>query len=203
LRGGERRRASTARPRPANSWLSLESLDDRSLPSVTQFPIPTPGAEPIGITRGPDGNLWFAELHAIGRITPAGVVTEYSQGLSSDSEPVEIAAGPDGNLWFTEGSSDRIGRITPAGVITEFTIPNTGGRQVFVDGITAGPDGNMWFTEQAGAIGRITPAGIVTVFPTNVAGSSFSEPSLITAGRDGNLWWADEGASSAGLRRRA
>jgi streptogramin lyase len=170
--------------------LSLEPLEDRCLPSVTNFLIPTPATEPMGIARGPDGNLWFSELHAIGRITPGGQVTEFRQGLSPGSEPVEITGGPDGNLWFTEGGTDRIGRITPAGVITEFSIPDTGGRQVFVFGISAGPDGNLWFTEQGGAIGRITPTGVVAVFPLNLG---ISKPNLITAGADGNLWWADEG----------
>jgi len=195
LRGGGKRRAPghvpKARPRPARSRLSLEPLEDRSLPSVTLFPIPTANSQPEGITRGPDGNLYFAEIHAIGRITPGGQITEFRQGLAPDSEPVEITAGPDGNVWFTEGVTDRIGRITPAGVITEFAVPGTGGRQVFVDGITAGPDGNLWFTEQGGAIGRITPTGIVAVFPTNSVGTLPSQPSLISAGPDGNLWWTD------------
>jgi streptogramin lyase len=195
FRGGDKRRTPGhvpgARREPARSRLSLEPLEDRCLPSVTLFPIPSPNSQPEGITRGPDGNLYFAEIHAIGRITPTGQITEFRQGLSPASEPVEITAGPDGNVWFTEGVTDRIGRITPAGAITEFAVPGTGGRQVFVDGITAGPDGNIWFTEQAGAIGRITPTGVVTVFPTNSVGTLVSQPSLITAGPDGNIWWTD------------
>jgi streptogramin lyase len=179
------------RPRPARTRLSLESLDDRCLPSVTLFPILSPNSQPEGIARGLDGNLNFAELHAIGRITPGGQITEFRMGLSPDSEPVALTAGPDGNVWFTEGNTDRIGRITPAGVITEFTVPGTAGGQVFVDGITAGPDGNVWFTEQAGAIGRITPTGTVTVFSTNSPGTPVSQPALIAAGPDGNLWWTD------------
>src|SRR5262245_20368669 len=102
--------ARRSRTRPARSRLSLESLDDRCLPSVTLFPIPSPNTAPEGITRGPDGNLYFAEIHAIGRITPDGQVTEFRQGLSPDSEPVEITAGPDGNVWFTAGVPDRTRR---------------------------------------------------------------------------------------------
>ena len=60
----------------------------------------------------------------IGRITPAGVVTEFSAGITAGSGPYGIAAGPDGNLWFTEFDGDRIGRITPAGVVTEFGAPD-------------------------------------------------------------------------------
>ncbi len=44
---------------------------------ITEFPIPTPNTQPLGITRGPDGALWFTEIAQIGRITTAGVVTEY------------------------------------------------------------------------------------------------------------------------------
>src|SRR5262245_34540933 len=129
LRDGGRRKRTAGRTRPRHR-LELEALDDRLLLSVTEFPIPdTTVARPEGITRGPDGNLWFAESIAdrIGRITPAGVVTQFS--LPFLSQPAEITAGPDGNLWFTETGSSRIGRITPAGVITALAAgitPNSG-----------------------------------------------------------------------------
>jgi streptogramin lyase len=165
-------------------------LEDRCVPSITEFPIPTADSNPFGITRGPDGNLWFTESLAgrIGRITPAGVVTEFTQGLTPGCQPAQITAGPDGNLWFTEQFSDRIGRITPAGVITEFSA----GILPFSEplGITAGPDGNLWFTEQfSDRIGRITPAGVVTVFSVGLTLNS--QPALITAGPDGNLWFTE------------
>src|SRR5262249_21821663 len=78
LRGSGKRRA-TVRKSP-RSRLALEALDERILLSVTEFPIPdTITPRPEGITRGPDGNLWFAESIAdrIGQITPAGVVTQF------------------------------------------------------------------------------------------------------------------------------
>lgn len=65
--------------------------------------------------------MWFTDgdADAIGRITSAGTVTEFSSGLTSDANPKGIVAGPDGNLWFTEKSRPgRIGRITPSGAIT-------------------------------------------------------------------------------------
>jgi streptogramin lyase len=102
---------------------------------------------PDGIAAGSDGNLWFTEFYGdrIGRITPAGAVTEFSTGVSTNSHPDGITAGADGNLWFTEFYGDRIGRITPAGAVTEFS---TGiGAASKPDGIAAGPDGNLWFTE--------------------------------------------------------
>ena len=66
---------------------------------------------PFRIAAGPDGNLWFTEKEGnrVGRITPAGEVTEFS--VTVGSNPWGIAAGPDGNLWFTEYGGNRIGRI--------------------------------------------------------------------------------------------
>jgi streptogramin lyase len=41
--------------------------------------VPTAGSSPTSITVGPDGALWFTEQtgNKIGRITTAGVITEY------------------------------------------------------------------------------------------------------------------------------
>src|SRR5215472_11317162 len=91
--GRGRRKRATVRKRPRHR-LALEALDDRVLLSVTEFPIPdTTVARPEGITRGPDGNLWFTESIAdrIGQITPVGVVTQFS--LPFLSQPSEITAG--------------------------------------------------------------------------------------------------------------
>jgi hypothetical protein len=53
---------------------------------VTEFATGlTPGGEPADIATGPDGNLWFTEqglVGGIGRITPAGDITEYVAGLT-------------------------------------------------------------------------------------------------------------------------
>ena len=133
------------------------------------------GAQPVDITAGPDGNLWFAEFvgDRIGRITPSGVVTEFSVGISPSAEPRGIKVGPDGNLWFTEFGGDRIGRITPSGVVTEFSAGITTGAGPHV--IAVGPDGNLWFTEFYGnRIGRITvsPLAVVGVASRKVHGAA-------------------------------
>src|SRR5262245_31930788 len=89
--------------------------------TVREFPIPTTDrceigstSGPVGITTGPDGNLWFTEVCAsqIGRITPDGIVTEFPLPYRYSS-PQDITTGSDGNLWFNENNGRRIGRITP------------------------------------------------------------------------------------------
>jgi len=158
-----------------------------STQTITEFPVPTVRAGPVGIAVGPDGNLWFTEGagNQIGRITPAGVITEFAL-KASNSWPLQIVAGPDGNLWFTESNSRRIGRTTPTGVITEFIVP---GDFPEPHGIAAGPDGNLWFTDPSywggSRIGRITPEGAFTMFPAH------GWPTDIAAGPDGNLWFTE------------
>ena len=91
--------------------------------TITEFPLSDDRASPADITAGPDGNLWFTEGCAgrIGRITTAGVVTEFPiPGAPGTSMGTGIAVGPDGNLWYTSLSNNQVGRITTAGVVTAF-----------------------------------------------------------------------------------
>src|SRR5262249_38682925 len=68
---------------------------------------------PAQIVAAPDGNLWFSEvgLGQLGRITTAGVVTEFSGAFPAGSAPGEITTGPDGNIWFTQLGGNQIGRF--------------------------------------------------------------------------------------------
>jgi streptogramin lyase len=156
-----------------------------SAQTITEFPVPTANSQPGGITTGPDGNIWFTEFGAskIGRITPAGTITEFP--IAASSNPEMIALGSDGNLWFPEVTANKIGRITPAGAFVDFPILTPAASVI---GIAAGSDGNLWFVlAQASKIGRITPAGVVTEFPVLSAGILL----LIAAGPDGNLWFTN------------
>src|ERR1019366_9283446 len=101
---------------------------------------------PASIVAGPDGNLWFTESHAIGRITPSGAVNEYgtANGLNTGNMLFgDIALGSDGNLWFSDdGTTKAIGRVTPNGTINEFSGGNFDPINSFPNQITAGADGN-------------------------------------------------------------
>ncbi len=175
-------------------WLLFLAPATAGAQAITEYPILTPGAGPISITTGPDGSLWFTEFNAssnnIGRITTAGVITEYSIPGSIEMESAGIVTGSDGNLWFTLadfdlGEAAAIGRITPDGAITEFPLSNPLSGPL---GIAAGSDGNLWFTEaniNGNKIGRITLAGVITEFPIPTQGY----PAGIAAGPDANLWF--------------
>jgi len=108
---------------------------------------------PAGIAVGADGNLWVTEPGAnlIARVTPVGVIEEFSLAEIEGSKPTGIAAGPDGNLWFTEeGGAGAIARINPkTGKLKEYSVGLTPNLKPHA--ITVGGDGALWFTETGGA----------------------------------------------------
>jgi len=168
--------------------------------SISEFPVPTGNSFPLGITAGPDGNLWFTEASTdkIGQINPTThAITEFPiPGPEAEVYPSGIAVGPDGNLWFTEAAGNNIGQINPTThTINQFPLPSgaTG-----PSGITAGPDGNLWFTIDDNKIGQINPTtDAIAVFSPPVARSA-SEPAGITVGPDGDLWFTEHDSNFIG-----
>jgi virginiamycin B lyase len=81
---------------------------------VTEFPIPAGSASPINIAVGPDRNLWYTRGTTLGRVTPAGLITEYSAGV--DARTAGLSAGSDrepptrlvNRLWLADGGGNRI-----------------------------------------------------------------------------------------------
>jgi streptogramin lyase len=151
---------------------------------------------PIGITTGPDGNMWFTvggpnETGVVGRLTPSGHLTQFSVP-SHFPGLFDITVGPDGNLWFAE-LRGKLGRITPTGAVTEISLATPGYELGYNPAfITTGSDGNLWFTEAYGQwVGRITPPGQITRFRGTAADSKglAGGPRAIVAGPDGNLWF--------------
>jgi virginiamycin B lyase len=134
---------------------------------LTEYPLPTApgnGSRAEDITVGPDGNLWFTWSEgssivgpplsrSIGRITPAGSITQFPLGSDPSFASAGITAGPDGNLWFTEPGSNRIGKISVSGAVEHFSIPTPNSLPI---DITVGGDGALWFSEaDASKIGRL------------------------------------------------
>src|SRR5947209_13020404 len=123
--------------------------------AITEFSTGlNPGAGPFDTIAGPDGNVWFTDsgtTPAIGRVTPAGAITEFghADGLNTGSAPDHLTAGADGNVWFTDrgGLTPALGRVTPAGVITEFGHANGLNTGSLPTRIATGPGGNLWFND--------------------------------------------------------
>ena len=150
----------------------------RKLGQITEYTLPG-GSSPKRITREFEGNYWYtgASEEKIGKITPAGTVTEYStEGIS----PVGIASGA-GKIWFA-GTYEVAASMTTAGVVTKYT--TAAGNVVDV---AWGPDSRAWFTATGGKLIAINKSGVMTEYALP-AGTS---PNHITLGPDGNLWFID------------
>jgi streptogramin lyase len=103
-----------------NLWMGLWRSDARvtSLLCVTldgaTSELPLPGADNggiVGLTLGPDGNLWFTlSDNRVGRSTPQGEIS-YFTTTEEYTYPQGITAGPDGNIWFVATAGNLVGRI--------------------------------------------------------------------------------------------
>lgn len=157
---------------------------------------------PWGITKGPDGNIWFAVYEnifneedwndLIGMITPGGKSTLISIG--SFVRPYYITTGLDGNLWLTENGDSFRGIVQFNPLTRSITSYNVYGS--FPIDITTGPDGDLWFTDYNGYIGRINPTtGRIAEYTIPTPNS---EPWGITTGPDGNIWFTEYGGNKIG-----
>lgn len=100
--------------------------------AATDFPISSIAGP---VTAGSDGNVWFTMANgSIGRITPAGVVTEFpvpAAVLPAGTTFIDIRTGPDANLWAST-SNGKLLRITTGATPPRFTdsaqikVPGTG-----------------------------------------------------------------------------
>ena len=70
-----------------------------------------------GIVLGGDGNIWFTSYYdgLIGKITPAGTITEYA-GVAPNTQLNAITAGPQiagaNTLWVTDPTNKGIAKFT-------------------------------------------------------------------------------------------
>jgi virginiamycin B lyase len=136
---------------------AMRATSDTQTGALREFPVPTPDSEPLGLTLGADGALWFIERTAgkVARMTVTGSFTEYP--LAPRAFPQRIVAAPDGAVWFTELGAGKLGRITPDGLLSEH--PITGGPV----GITVGNDRQLYLAlVTAGAVERVDLGGNIT-----------------------------------------
>lgn len=172
--------------------------------AIKEFKLPA-GNDPLGLTPGPGGDVWFTvggSINAIGRVTRAGTIKEFTQGFTSGAAPSDITRGADGNLWFTAVGNppNAIGRVTPRGKIREFVAGTSGSglnAGAAPSNITRGPNGTLWFLDDGTpkAIGRITRTGAIEEF--TLADQVNSQTEDLTAGPDGNMWFTDRGNTRA------
>lgn len=159
--------------------------------AALQIPIPSGDNTSIDSNGlGPDGNVWFAEFNHIGKVTPAGVITEYAYPTQPNiNQYGGVTAGPDGNEWFSESSNNAIGKINPkTGKLTEFKLLQT----CVPSAIVTAKDHHMWFAclTTSPMVGRISMSGSIKLFTGGGAFSSNETEQFAAVGPDGNPWFA-------------
>ncbi|KRC66494.1 hypothetical protein ASE12_18000 [Aeromicrobium sp. Root236] len=163
-------------------------------------------APPGSLVTGSDGNMWFIEAAGwVGRITPAGQITDYP--VPADPDPdrplslTHITPAPDGSLWFTDYWSGRIGRVTTAGQVSilhtlSITIPYDGQMppqtiQVPVKSPIFATDGKLWVLSGGLSTGifvptRVNPADWSTNSFIGGAGDVSADAAVAP---DGTYWY--------------
>jgi streptogramin lyase len=92
----------------APDWNGIGRLAPPS--SIAELPA---CGSPLSITAGPDGNLWYTTASSkVGRITPAGQVTEFATHAVAVSTLWSIASASNGRYVWVLQEDDTIGRIT-------------------------------------------------------------------------------------------
>ena len=158
---------------------------------------------------GTDGALWFTEPHEggnfIGRITTAGVVTQYPAPGPTDG----ITGGRTGRCGlppFMAPSS--LGRITTAGTVTTYPLQTL--QPAGLQSIAAGSDGALWIVDGPGWIGRAAispapaPALSASAPPLGAPGVSYSTTLSASGGTPPySNWTVSSGSLPPGLMLEA
>jgi virginiamycin B lyase len=173
--------------------------------ALTRYVVQYQDSMPIGITIGPDNNLWIAEEKGArieAKDRSGNTITTIPIPFK-DSRPQFITLGPDRNLWFTDHGTHSIGRVkidvlpvTRASifVVDEYSLGPTADPVA----ITAGLDDNLWFTDAGRSlVGRLNPYAPTTdlkEFPVDKG----SSPSGIAADDNGNIWFTEANGNRIG-----
>jgi virginiamycin B lyase len=162
---------------------------------IDEYAIPS-GAAPFFIQIAPDGSKWFTETAGVGRLSPRGVVTEWSVMLEHPDDNMEqLSLDPWDNVWFVERNFDgggaagtnKVRRLNPStNVISTYLVPTLGGTP---SGVVANANGTVWVSEYyANALALLAPLVAphnddVVVPNTRTASSQVASMSRITTPR--------------------
>jgi virginiamycin B lyase len=176
--------------------------------TITEFML-SPNQFGSAITLGPDGALWFGLDGDAGRITTAGVITEFPIPCTNAGG---ITTGRDGALWYQcSASNGSIARITTTGTYVIFPIPVANSN---AHGVATGSDGATWVALNGGTgnIARLSPtltlsagvsgSGTVTSTPSGIScgstcSASFGSGTQVTLNETPASGWVFSGWSGA------
>src|SRR3954469_21822742 len=167
--------------------------------ALKQFKVPTANSQPRAITNGSDGNRWFTEgteftssPAKIGRITPAGVITEFAPGVADGCNfciITDVAQGPGGILYITSNDPTLMRfNVATQSFETPVQMPNTSA----LGGNLAVSDTDVWITDfNNDMVWRYTlSTGKFTSYPA-------ADPADVVVDAAGNAWFTEPGDVNA------
>jgi hypothetical protein len=164
---------------------------------TTQYRLPF-GTNPLGVTVGPDGDLWTVDHNYGGAVYRMNDTGGYST-ITLDKPnaiPSFIVSDPVNKVvWLGEHDQNLnawITKIDMNGNETDYALP-TPANNIYT--LTQGPDDNIYFIYGDGAqhdyIGKITSTGTITTTDLGAYHGAW----YIRAGLDDNLWATDYSAN--------
>jgi len=149
--------------------------------NVTEY-APAALVNPVGITSGPDHNLWLTRNGGVVRVPPDDPDSAQDFNLAAISDPRGITKGPEGKLWAASGDqfvSFEPGN--PAG-FDATTINGMGARGIAASG------GKLWIADFGGQrILRVKPNASFKEY--DVGGG----PQEVASGPDGSIAYSNPG----------
>jgi virginiamycin B lyase len=164
---------------------------------LKQYKVPTANSEPGAITLGSDGNMWFTEGTSftlappkLGRVTPAGTVTEFPIQCS-DCILSDVVQGPSNILYFTSNDAElgRFNVATGTQLLPSIEMPDI---DVLAGKLAVHGD-DVWITDFINnSVWRYDiPTGVFTQFAPPTPGSS---PNYVAVDNAGTVWFTEVGA---------
>jgi streptogramin lyase len=196
---GEQPFGVTAGP-DGNIWFTAVGPTTGVLKVTPQGAVGTSSSSrPYAIVTGGDGNLWFTDTAkpAIGRITPSGMVTEFTSGLSAGDVPAGLTVDPDGSLYFvSSGQGPYVGHVDQFGTITEIAHLRS---KVTADPSIADSAGTLYFTASNGRdefLATVPQSGKPSLQRTGLKNALspccvYNTPQSIVTAADGSIWFTN------------
>lgn len=172
-----------------NLWLNVARFEEQILrvtPQLQVTPFTLTDDAFGGIALGGDGNIWFVESTHIGRLTPAGNLTEY---------PVPRTQGESGLTW---GIGNLVWFRTQTALAS--LDPNTGDVKTYgapmIDcggALVSAPDGSLWYLIQS--TGHVTLVHYkpetqkAITYAAPVRFLPYGSPAGLAFDADGSLWY--------------
>jgi virginiamycin B lyase len=178
-----------------NEWFADNGRDavGKITPSgnFTEYQLPDASSHmPVGISRGPDGNVWFVAVDfyggspEVGKVTSGGTITEYPLPSNCMQVTDSIITGIDGNLWTSASCGGfAMVSVTTSGTTKVYPVAHP------MFEMALGFDRQLWGSFQK-YITEFNTTTHVQAAPiqTPVIGGRETHPWALAASASGDMW---------------